>query len=649
MKRDAENLRQFIATGDQAAFSRMVADHAAMVHGVAMRRAHDRGQAEDVTQMVFAILARKAGSVPAENLAGWLHRVAFIQASSVHRSEARRREVMQQIPISPMIDDPNIPAAAWRDIRPHLDEVMGRLEMPDRQLVILRFFEQRSFREISEVTGRTEEAARKQIRRVLDRLAALLRRRGIVAPGTALGAILAAQVLTSPPASAALLASAALQAAPALPASVLFSQSFYLMTTKTALKSAAVVLAIAAAVPASIYYQHRSKTGAQAASPSSFSPLAADASTGSPGPARKAPVIVPTAAKVDWRKLIAMQGAAGGSAVQRGAFYDDLQKKFAAMSAEDLAEGLDQILSMNLPEDQGHIGGLLVAALLEKDPRLAYARFAKVSSDNNEIYFRLADGMKQWAQSDGVTATAWLDEQIKAGRFDSKALDGHSDLPRFEAALLSTLLKADPSAARARLAAMSVEERTSILGNYLPMLHIPVGREAELAGLIRSQLPADQTTNAMASAAASMVHRRGFDGIAKFMDDSQATAGERQAMVTESVAMKLGIYGVENGEPNSGDGLAAIDKARAWAEREAPGSADTATGQALGLLLTRNYPFQESASVALHYLETTGSDGVLAAFLNTPSAQKNPQQVIDLLPKIADPKVREEIRSKVQP
>lgn len=254
MKSDTDNLREFARSGDETAFREIVERHAPMVHGVAWRHCQDRGLAEDVTQTVFAILARKAASITHQELAGWLHRAAFIETRNASRKESRRHKALAQLTSS--MSDESSSEPAWRDIRPHLDELISRLPAEDRQLVVMRYFEQLSYREISVTTGRTEEASRKQMQRALDRLGGLLKRRGVMAPGTALATILAAQTLCSPPASAALIATSALKAAPAVTGSAAFTHSLYLMTTQTIIKTSAVALVIAAAPMAMLWNQN---------------------------------------------------------------------------------------------------------------------------------------------------------------------------------------------------------------------------------------------------------------------------------------------------------------------------------------------------------------------------------------------------------
>ncbi|WP_367871255.1 RNA polymerase sigma factor [Luteolibacter sp. Populi] len=74
---DHRDLQRFVATRDEPSFRKLLDRHSAMVHGVALRRLQSHAMAQDVTQQVFIMLARKASAIAPDQLAGWLHRCAF--------------------------------------------------------------------------------------------------------------------------------------------------------------------------------------------------------------------------------------------------------------------------------------------------------------------------------------------------------------------------------------------------------------------------------------------------------------------------------------------------------------------------------------------------------------------------------------------
>src|SRR5579871_2855500 len=94
---DARLLEEFVRNGSEEAFAALVQRHVALVHSVAMRHTANPQLAEDITQAVFILLARKAGGLGRKSvLVGWLYHTARLTSANVQRAELRRIRLEQE-------------------------------------------------------------------------------------------------------------------------------------------------------------------------------------------------------------------------------------------------------------------------------------------------------------------------------------------------------------------------------------------------------------------------------------------------------------------------------------------------------------------------------------------------------------------------
>src|SRR6188474_2114112 len=93
MKDDATLLADYARRRDEAAFAELVRRHVNFVYAAALRQLNDDAHlAQDVTQVVFVDLARKARTLAGHRvLAGWLFTSTRYAAAKGVRTEQRRR------------------------------------------------------------------------------------------------------------------------------------------------------------------------------------------------------------------------------------------------------------------------------------------------------------------------------------------------------------------------------------------------------------------------------------------------------------------------------------------------------------------------------------------------------------------------------
>lgn len=200
MNDDMDLVNEYARSGSEYSFATLVSRYVDLVYSVAMRQVHDTHQAEEITQAVFIILARKAGSLNAKTiLSAWLCRTAQYAAADALKIQRRRQRREQKLYMESTLNQIESDSRNWTEIAPALDTAMAKLGEKDHCAIVLRFFEGKDLKQIGAALGVSENAAKARVSRATDKLRKFFLRRGITLSAAAISAAISANSIQAAP------------------------------------------------------------------------------------------------------------------------------------------------------------------------------------------------------------------------------------------------------------------------------------------------------------------------------------------------------------------------------------------------------------------------------------------------------------------
>ena len=246
---DLELLRQFTRDHAQDAFTELVKRHVNLVYSAALRQVRSPQLAEEVAQSVFADLARDAGKLkPGTILTAWLYQVARRTAIDAVRKESRC-QLREQIAVE--MNDMNATSAEWTHIEPLLDDAMDALDETDRSAILLRYFENKTLREVGVALGTSDDAAQKRVSRAVEQLREFFLKRKVTIGATGLAVLISANAVQAAPIG---LAAAILAGTAVHTSTIIAATKTIAMTT---LQKTVITAALAVVAGAGIYEAHQ--------------------------------------------------------------------------------------------------------------------------------------------------------------------------------------------------------------------------------------------------------------------------------------------------------------------------------------------------------------------------------------------------------
>lgn len=165
------------AKSDPRAFEPLYRRYFEGIFRFVYQRMDDVDTAKDLTQQVFIKALEKLDRYEDRGLpfSSWLYRIAFNELNQHFRENSKDRCLnLESAGVEEIMEEMN--EDRYEPYIEKLVEVMQQLGSENQALIEMRFFEHRSFREIADILGLTENNAKVRMYRLLEKMKLIITR-----------------------------------------------------------------------------------------------------------------------------------------------------------------------------------------------------------------------------------------------------------------------------------------------------------------------------------------------------------------------------------------------------------------------------------------------------------------------------------------
>ena len=166
-----------IRGGDQAAFTQLVKRWHPKIYNFAFRYSNDRIFAEEVVQKTFLQLYEKIDQLrDAAKFRGWFYRIINNECFTEGRKVKRKQDLFTVTSTFPGIADRSNPEEMYnrKERGKVVLQVLQQLPKEQRQVILMKEYEDLKFREIAEILGESENTIKSRMYYGLDAMRKIL-------------------------------------------------------------------------------------------------------------------------------------------------------------------------------------------------------------------------------------------------------------------------------------------------------------------------------------------------------------------------------------------------------------------------------------------------------------------------------------------
>ena len=168
-----------VLEGDRNAFAYLVDKYKTMVYSLALRLVKDREEAEEISQDAFIKAYQSLASFKGKaKFSSWLYRIVYNTAISKLRQQPAGRVSLDESNIADTLyieSKHNYDALSAGERKKYLEKALDSLDMDEKMLVILYYYEERDLDEIATIAGLTKTNTKVKLYRARKKMLIVLK------------------------------------------------------------------------------------------------------------------------------------------------------------------------------------------------------------------------------------------------------------------------------------------------------------------------------------------------------------------------------------------------------------------------------------------------------------------------------------------
>jgi RNA polymerase sigma-70 factor (ECF subfamily) len=157
---DDELVKKIKSSGDQHAFASLFERYVHLLYGVCLKYLKNNEQSKDAVMEIFEVLMEKIPVTEINNFKGWIYTVAknhcLMKLRKMGSSQKHLEEILKNLKEEIMESDVHLNLINEENMdfeAGHLNDVLAKLKKEQGDCIRMMYFENKSYKEIAEITG----------------------------------------------------------------------------------------------------------------------------------------------------------------------------------------------------------------------------------------------------------------------------------------------------------------------------------------------------------------------------------------------------------------------------------------------------------------------------------------------------------------